>query len=123
MVTGPPDENMLLTRKEFGNGEKIKNKNKIASLVSMKKGKLRKRLDGSGNIFNFIDESFENILYTRIKSQVKKELEVLLSDENLLSINSKLSKDVKHNDSNDHRLIATLQSEVDFLRNEILTKK
>ena len=74
------------------------------------------------NIFNFIDESFDKILYARIKSQVKQELEVLLSDENLLSINLKLNKDAKYNDSNDHRLITTLQSEVDFLRNEILTK-
>ena len=46
------------------------------------------------NIFNFIDESFDKILYARIKSQVKQELEVLLSDENLLSINLNLNKDI-----------------------------
>ena len=61
-------------------------------------------------------------LHARIKSQVKQELEVLLSEENLLSINLKRNKDAKYNDSNDHRLLTTLQSEVDFLRNEILTK-
>ena len=64
---------------------------------------------------------WKTIYYARIKSQVKQELEVLLSDENLLSINLKLNKDAKHIDWNDHRL-TTLQSEVDFLRNEILTK-
>ena len=75
------------------------------NLKQMKKKNRRRRFKRKGhrNFFNFIDESFEKILYARIKSQVKQELEVLLSDENLLSINLILNKDAKHNDSNDHR--------------------
>ena len=41
-ATGLQDENMMLMKKEFSNG---KNKNKVASLMCMKKRQLRKQLD------------------------------------------------------------------------------
>ena len=44
MTTGLQDKNMLLVKREFAYREKIKNK--IASLIGMKKGQLRKQVDG-----------------------------------------------------------------------------
>ena len=44
-ATGLQDENMMLMKREFSNG---KNKNKVASLMCMKKRQLRKRLDSVG---------------------------------------------------------------------------
>ena len=41
-ATGLQDENMMLMKREFSNG---KNKNKVASLMCMKKRQLRKQLD------------------------------------------------------------------------------
>ena len=80
--------------------------------------------DGSDErkLFSYIDESFEQILNSRIITHVKQELESIMNEKSFLRTNAQQSSDEKHNYSNNHHIITNLQSEINFLRSELLNK-
>ena len=67
----------------------------------------------------FINHRFQEIVNSSIKSQVKGELQNLLSDTTINSLNS--SNKTNYTECNE-RFIKSLMSEIDFLRKELLSK-
>ena len=76
-------------------------------------------------LHEFIDEKFHTILSNKIKSEVKLALNELINHDFIQNIqhnnNSSNGFNLKENKSMDD-LISTLKEEIDFLRNEVVSK-